>query len=174
MRARVVKRRSLSAWRGLTVGSDSRIVACVSTELAHGAYTDRLTPYVASELRAHLGRYSVSRSELARRLDVDNTWVGKRLSCQTAITLEDLDRMAAALQVPVETFLPPSKPASSTSRRASNLTDPAQPQRKPVDALAQRIVAVGGEARPGRSRPKLSPPRRPARTSSRPVTPLPV
>lgn len=68
--------------------------------------TPTLTEYVAGELRAYLGRHEISRSELGRRLGVEDTWVGKRLKGQTEISLADLDRIADALGVEVTSFLP--------------------------------------------------------------------
>jgi transcriptional regulator with XRE-family HTH domain len=106
-----------------------------------------------------LGRYSISRSELARRLGVDMTWVGKRLNGQTEITLADLDRMATALDVQATEFLP-------TSTRASSPT--------PLQPLAARVVAVGGEHRKPRRNSHL-PAQKPVRTQrNRPVTPIAV
>jgi transcriptional regulator with XRE-family HTH domain len=147
------------------------MLGAVSTKTTQKASRTDLELFVAGELRAHLGRYSVSRSELARRLDVDNTWVGKRLSGETAITLGDLQRMAQALGVVAENFLPSGKPVSSltgTKRR-----------RSPVDPLAARVVATVGEARTRRAQPSSPASARSRETAvshsrNRPVTSLPT
>lgn len=64
-----------------------------------------LAEYVPVELRVEMARRKISNSELARRLGTDDTWVGRRLNGATAITLGDLDRMAAAIGCPVTTVL---------------------------------------------------------------------
>lgn len=70
---------------------------------------DGLTAEVASEIRARMGRDNVSRAELARRLKVEDSWVGKRLNGRTEIGLSDLQRIARALGVPVIDLLPRSE-----------------------------------------------------------------
>jgi transcriptional regulator with XRE-family HTH domain len=67
----------------------------------------RAMQHVARELRAEMARQMISNSEMARRLGVDNTWVGKRLRGLYLIGINDLDRMAAVLRRPPGYFLPP-------------------------------------------------------------------
>jgi len=118
-----------------------------------------LTAYVAGEIRAYLGRHSISKSELARRLGVDDTWVGKRLNGRTEITLTDLEKVAAALRTQPTVFLPRDWGLIASS-----------PERQPIDPLAPRIVAVGGEKR--RTGPvRAQRVRRTGFTSLRPLTP---
>lgn len=120
---------------GLTVGGYSRMLAVMTTEAL--APATGLTAYVAAEIRAYLGRHSIPKSELARRLEVDNTWVGKRLNGRTEITLTDVERIATALGTRPTLFLP----------RGDGGLPASSPQRQPVDPLASRVVAVGGETR---------------------------
>jgi transcriptional regulator with XRE-family HTH domain len=84
-----------------------------------------LSAYVAGEIRAYLGRHSISKSELGRRVGKDDTWIGKRLNGRTDISLTDVEIIAAACGVAPATFLP----------RESGDT-----RRYPVDPLAPRIV----------------------------------
>lgn len=101
-----------------------------------------LTSAVASEIRAQLGRQSISRSELARRLDVDDTWVGKRLNGHTEISLTDLERIAAVLRVTVVDLFPRDRrrvtetylrdAVTPTPARAMN-TRPPHANRRPSD-----------------------------------------
>ena len=94
-----------------------------------------LTAYVAAEIRAHLGRHAITRSELAHRLDVDDSWVGKRLNRRREISLTDLERIAAALGVPVATFLP----------RSGGLPAGVTGEKPRIDPLAPRVVATVGD-----------------------------
>lgn len=48
-----------------------------------------------------------SQSWLARRLDVAPSWVTRRMSGETAWTLEDVDRLAVVLDVPAVDLLQP-------------------------------------------------------------------
>lgn len=61
---------------------------------------------VAANVRAELGRQNMSRAELARRLDVAEMWLSRRLTGRTPITVEDLGRIATALGVPAGSLLP--------------------------------------------------------------------
>lgn len=70
------------------------------------ASPDGLTAHVASEIRAMMGRLNVNRAELARRIGVEDSWVGKRLNGRTEISLTDLDRIANALGVGIVDLLP--------------------------------------------------------------------
>ena len=93
-----------------------------------------LSAYAAGEIRAHLGRHTISKSELGRRLGVDDTWVGKRLNGQTDIFLTDLERIASVLNVPASRFLP-----------RGGATEGYAPTDPRVDPLAVRVVATMGQ-----------------------------
>ena len=71
---------------------------------------------VAAEIRAQMGRLNVNRAEVARRLEVENSWVGKRLNGQTEISVTDLYRIAAALQVEVADLIPRDSRGAGTTR----------------------------------------------------------
>ena len=86
-----------------------------------------LTAGVASEIRAQLGRQSISRSELARRLDVDDTWVGKRLNGRTEISLTDLERIARVLSVTVVDLFPRDRRAVTGGYLGRGVTRRASP-----------------------------------------------
>lgn len=73
------------------------------------ASPDGLTAHVASEIRAWMARKRLTRTELARRLEVDDTWVGKRLNGRTEIGLTDLEKIADVLDVEIIDLLPPAK-----------------------------------------------------------------
>ncbi len=71
--------------------------------------TDRpmaLTDLVAEEIRAMMARRRLTGQRLARVLGVSNAWVSYRLNGRQAIDLNDLERIAAALDVPVHALFP--------------------------------------------------------------------
>lgn len=94
-----------------------------------------LTAYVAAEIRAYLGRHSISKAELARRLNVAETWVGKRLNGRTEITLTDVERVAAAVGVAPSVFLPGGGVGTPRLPRDGAKRDPLEP----------RVIATGGD-----------------------------
>lgn len=71
--------------------------------------TQSLGEHVAAQLRAEMARRRMSKAQLARMLDVDETWVGRRMLEKAAITMDDLQRIATALEVPLSYFLPESE-----------------------------------------------------------------
>lgn len=61
---------------------------------------------VSAELRAELGRRRMSQQRLADLLGEGQWWVSKRLTNQNPFTLEDLERIAIALDLPPQHFMP--------------------------------------------------------------------
>lgn len=83
---------------------------------------------IAAEVRAELGRQQLSQRRFALMLGVSYPWVNRRIGAtDVEITLEDLERMAKALNVPVQrlmsSWLPPMdsnhQPAGMPTRRAA-------------------------------------------------------
>lgn len=70
------------------------------------AVNETLSDYVAGEIRASLARQRTSGRELAEKLGVSRSWVSYRLTGTTEITVNDLQRIAAALGVEVAALLP--------------------------------------------------------------------
>jgi transcriptional regulator with XRE-family HTH domain len=68
-----------------------------------------LTEAVTAEIRAEVGRQRLSGRELARRIDQPAATVSRWLRCQTAPGLDDLDAMAAALEVDLTELLRTAK-----------------------------------------------------------------
>lgn len=68
--------------------------------------TATLTSLVAAEVRAMLGRLDIRASELARRMGESDQWLSMRLKGRTPIDLNELQRIADALRVPVIDLLP--------------------------------------------------------------------
>lgn len=73
-----------------------------------------LTESVSAKIRAELDSLGISQRELARRLNVSQPWVFRRLSenPEVQLSVADLDAIAGALEVPVTRFLPTTSPAS--------------------------------------------------------------
>jgi transcriptional regulator with XRE-family HTH domain len=65
----------------------------------------RKTQDAAGNLRAVLARRNMTRRELADMLDENEMWVSRRLSGKTPISVDDLDRFAHALSVPMTDLL---------------------------------------------------------------------
>lgn len=65
---------------------------------------DTVTPgvdrMIAAEIRAAMGRETLSRRALAEKLDVDPMWVSRRLTGQTPFSVEDVVRICEALKIP--------------------------------------------------------------------------
>jgi transcriptional regulator with XRE-family HTH domain len=67
---------------------------------------ESLSDLAAEEIRAHIGRRNMNKSELARKLGVSHTWVTNRLAGHQQISLDELQQIAEALGVPVGDLLP--------------------------------------------------------------------
>lgn len=78
-----------------------------------------LSAQVADEVRAMIGRRDSSKAELARRLDVSHTWVTNRLAGHVPISLDDLQRIAEALDVQITDLLPSRASARPTDKAYS-------------------------------------------------------
>jgi transcriptional regulator with XRE-family HTH domain len=76
-----------------------------------------LSDQAAEELRALLARRRMSGRDLAKRLGVSPSWVSYRLTGTTEIGLNDLQRIAEALDVQVVDLLP------APVRKAGGLTE---------------------------------------------------
>lgn len=59
----------------------------------------RTTADVRSEIRAWVGRRDLSQSDIARKLGVPPSWMSKRLSGGTELSLEDLFAISEVLGV---------------------------------------------------------------------------
>ena len=59
---------------------------------------------VATEVRAWLGRRRISGAELARQMGKSQTWVARRLDGRQAFDVDDLEQVAAVLNLHVSDF----------------------------------------------------------------------
>ncbi len=60
---------------------------------------------VAREVRAEMARRGLSQDALAKMLGERQWWVSKRLTRKIPFGIEDLDRIAQALDLPPEHFM---------------------------------------------------------------------
>jgi len=65
-----------------------------------------LAQYAAAQFRAELARGQISDVEFARRIGTSSDWVARRRRGDYAISLNDLERIAAGLDLPVSFFFP--------------------------------------------------------------------
>src|SRR5690606_22411610 len=79
------------------------------------AISNSMNRLVASEIRAWLGRRQITGRQLAAKLGASQTWTATRLRGEQAITVDDLARIADALDVEVTDLLP--RPAYRDGRR---------------------------------------------------------
>jgi transcriptional regulator with XRE-family HTH domain len=76
---------------------------------------------VLVEIKVWMARRDVTQVELAKRLGVAQSWVSKRLNGVVALTVEDMARIAVALNVPPWEFMRPAPQVSSNSSSATEL-----------------------------------------------------
>jgi DNA-binding Xre family transcriptional regulator len=91
-------------------------------------------------IKSWIGRRDLNKSELARRLDVSHTWVSNRLAGNQELTLNELERIATALDVDVAELLP-----ARADRRSHNKTSSPPPVR-PTGPRSQRVLLAPGHA----------------------------
>lgn len=100
---------------------------------------------VASEIRAWLGRKRITGRQLAAMIGASQTWTATRLRGEQEISVNDLARIAAALDVELHDLLPAR---TETKRRwiSTSITN------QPTHPQPSTPVSIG------RSRPKLARP----------------
>jgi transcriptional regulator with XRE-family HTH domain len=114
-----------------------------------------LSRRVAEEIRAMMARRRISGRELARKLGVSQSWVSYRLTGIQPIDLNDLQRIAEALDVTVLDLLPRDLRTVVTVT-SPNLA-PYQPNRGRPPGHPPGPSRPTGARRPQRSRPQLVP-----------------
>lgn len=108
-----------------------------------------LSERVAEEIRALLARKRVTGRELSRRLGVSSPWVSQRLTGATEIGLNDLERIARALDVEIAALLP--APSRTGGRPAANdKIDSRQYASVPSGQTPQLAGRPAGGRPPGR------------------------
>ena len=70
----------------------------------------RYSDLVVTEIRAELGRRRITGRELSTRLGKPQAWASRRLTGTVVLTVDDLSRIAAAIDIPVHSLLPQDSP----------------------------------------------------------------
>jgi DNA-binding Xre family transcriptional regulator len=89
----------------------------MATDILTRAEQDDLNAQIMVEISAMLGRRRMKQAALARALGVSPMWVSDRMTGRVRLTLDDLDRISAALRCEIVDLLP-------RSRRTPTLTYP--------------------------------------------------
>lgn len=89
----------------------------------------RLRVAVSEEVRVAMARRRINGVELARRLGVSQAWVSRRLSAETPFDVDDLERIARALDVEPAALIPRSERVTYWYPDAPDqpIADPSQP-----------------------------------------------
>jgi len=72
--------------------------------------TTELSRAAAGNLRAHLARVELTERDAAARIGVDPHWLHRRLHGRGNISLDDVERIAEALNIPISDILATSAP----------------------------------------------------------------
>jgi transcriptional regulator with XRE-family HTH domain len=64
-----------------------------------------LADFTAAQLRAEMARRELTPTDLGRVIGVSETWVRRRMRRQRDISMDDLDRIAVALNLPASFFV---------------------------------------------------------------------
>jgi len=103
-----------------------------------------LAQAVAAEIRAETGRQRVSGRELARRIDEPVTTVSRWLRGDTALGLDDLDKIAAALEIDLVDLIRAAR-LQMMAKKLPRLDSNQQPAGRSV---AQVRAHIGAEILP--------------------------
>jgi len=68
--------------------------------------TQTLDQFAAAQLRAEAARRDLSAVDIAGRIGVRVEWVRRRMKGDVPMSIRDLERFAAALELPPARFLP--------------------------------------------------------------------
>lgn len=120
---------------------------------------------VGIEIKVAMTRREIRQSQLARMMGVNEQWLSVRLTGKQEIGMNDLARIAAALEVPVQSLLPPVSVANTLrNRSATTRTTPDLAERtnaSPVSSGRPPREPKRQRTRPGGLTPKAAS-RRPA------------
>jgi DNA-binding Xre family transcriptional regulator len=118
-----------------------------------------LSEAVAEEIRVAMVRRRWRQSDLASALGTNEAWLSRRLAGKTDLSIDDLARIAAVLEVPVTELLPRSAseaPARTVAGGGSRITVGSSNQaERMIDGMAGR--PGHGPARTITGRPQSRP-----------------
>jgi len=131
-----------------------------------------LSERVAEEIRVALTRRRMSAAALARQLGVSQTYVWRRLEGQTAFDLDDLEKIAGILEVPVVELLRRAADPAALNRALTKVHLTAMTD-SPTSPFSHTASRPSGSNRRGRTRPPSTMPpntRRPGWVKGRSLT----
>jgi transcriptional regulator with XRE-family HTH domain len=108
-----------------------------------------LSDLVAEEIRVVMARRKLSARGLADLLGVSPSWVSYRLNSKQVIDLNELERIATALNVPFHSLLPTEtqRPTQPIRPKFHHPVDPRKPRPKPTKLPARAPTKFAGRAR---------------------------
>jgi len=116
-----------------------------------------LTELVAEEIRVLLVRRHVSGRDLTRRLGVSPNWLSLRLTGQQIINLEDLTRIAEALEVDPHAIVTAAMKGPTLQQHQSTPTGRALPPSRGTTRPPNRPAGrATGPGRTSRTRPQFA------------------
>jgi len=81
---------------------------------------DTTSQHVTTEIKVWMARRRMNQTDVAQKMGHDQTWVSRRLSGKRAMTVDDLEDFAKALDVPAaEFFRVRDDAAGSTNYRSA-------------------------------------------------------
>lgn len=116
------------------------------------ATASSLSGRVAEEIRVALTRRRMSAAALARQLGVSQTYVWRRLEGQTAFDLDDLEKIAAILEVPIVELLRRAADSDSLNRALTKIHLMAT-DTSPTSPFRESTSRPSGSIRRDRTRP---------------------
>lgn len=121
-----------------------------------------LSARAADEIMAWLGRRRMSKSQLARHLGVSHTWVTNRINGSQEIGLNELQRIAAALNVEIGELIPQrsgrlitTADAQAEPRAGTNAHSTRPAERPSLSGQRQRAEGRESSRRPARTVPLI-------------------
>lgn len=123
----------------------------INPTAASAAMEASLSEQVAEEVRALLGRRRMSGRQLATAMGVSPSWINYRLTGRQPIDLNDMQKMARALGVPVIQLLPAdlrsmvrvAYPVTPGPGPKPNIRGPLTPGRSAPPTFGQRSSTQG-------------------------------
>lgn len=152
------QRSAASRGQGLPLQPDTAYAMRMTTTTYARTESD-LASDVIIEISAMIGRRRMNQAALARALDVKPMWVSDRMTGRVRLTLDDLARIADALNVGIVDLLP-------RDRRMPTLTLADSPSVTGTWAWPEHPIVAGAVRIPQQRRPlEHGPPDRSRKTS---------
>ncbi len=115
------------------------------------AVMSTLTERVAEEIRSAMARRRFTGAQLAKALGVSAAWVSYRVNGTVSPSVDDLYRIAGALEVEVVDLLP--REVANTARTLGYLHSPASMPRGHDRPPNRPTIRASGPGRTSRTRP---------------------